>query len=49
MSTQIQLDEALRRLNDHVVAQGGSISATSGMDGFYRSLADDGPVLKNAK
>ena len=46
MSTQIPLDEALRRLTDHVVAQGGSISVTSGMDGFYRSLADDGPVLK---
>lgn len=37
---QPSLADAVRRLETHVVRAGGSISVTSGMNGFYRSLAD---------
>ena len=46
LPAQPSLADAVKRLETHVVRAGGSISVTSGMDGFYRSLADDGPVLK---
>ena len=46
LPAQPSLAGAVKRLETHVVRAGGSISVTSGMEGFYRSLADDGPVLK---
>ena len=46
LPAQPSLADAVKRLETHVVRAGGSISVTSGMEGFYRSLADDGPVLK---
>ena len=46
LPAQPSLADAVKRLETHVVRAGGSISVTSGMNGFYRSLADDGPVLK---
>ena len=47
MSTQIPLDEALRRLKHHVVAQGGSIKRTK-IGELYRSAGSDGLALKAA-
>ena len=47
MSTQLPLDQALRRLTDHVLAQGGSIESTK-IGKLYRSAGSDGLALKAA-